>query len=82
MICGGCQRELVAGDLYIEDTPGGYLGKGNNPDIDALIVDLMTHNDRLDGSSDKLIFCEACTDPTGGRYILQAYEGKDEDPND
>jgi hypothetical protein len=85
VICGGCQRELQAGDLYIEDTPLGYIGKdypGGDAawtlaDIDALLVDLMTHNDRLDGTSDRLIFCEACTDPTReGRYQLQTYSGE------
>ncbi len=76
MICGGCQRELVAGDRYIEDTPSGYIGKDTDPNIDALLVDLMTHNDRLDGTSDHLIFCEGCTDKTReGRYHFQTYGG-------
>lgn len=73
-ICGGCQRKLKPGDRYIEDTPGGYIGKDRDPEINALLVDLMTHNDRLDGTSDRLIFCEDCTE-TGGRYQWQTFGG-------
>ncbi len=75
MICGGCQRALEPGDLYIEDTPHGYIGAESlGADLDALLVDLMTHNDRLDGTSDRLVFCENCTDKTrDGRYHFQVY---------
>jgi hypothetical protein len=75
-VCGGCQREVKPGDRYIEDTPHGYIGgKSLGADLDALLVDLMTHNDKLDGTSNRLIFCEACTEtrPDGG-YKLQTRE--------
>jgi hypothetical protein len=75
-ICGGCQRHLQPGDRYIEDTPSGYIGKESSPDTNALLVDLMTHNDGLDGTSDRLVFCEGCTSP-GGRYEFKTYGGED-----
>lgn len=62
--CAGCQRKLVAGDRYIEDTPAGFMGK--EPDEAA---DLMA--DLLGGRDGKIVYCEDCTQD-GGRYVIRA----------
>ena len=48
------------------------IAKSLGGELDALLVDLMTGNDRLDGTSDRLVFCEDCTDKTreGGYQLM------------
>jgi hypothetical protein len=79
LICGGCSRELKAGDLYIEDTASGFVGQEANQEIDGLIADIFGRDDTLSGGAGgTVIFCEDCTDKTReGRYHLQTYTGGD-----
>lgn len=72
MICGGCKKTLREGDLYIEDTPSGYVDREEmDPALESLIVDIMTGNDGLDGGSPRLFFCR--------EYHYQIYHGEDDD---
>ena len=65
--CGGCHRELVAGDRYIRDTASGFLD-GGNPEFDGLISSI------LGGKDGQVIYCENCTEP-GGKYEYKTFIG-------
>lgn len=60
--CGGCNRDLKAGDLYIRDTPSGFIDE--EPILDDLIAEI------LGGSNGEVVFCERCTIP-GGKYQFE-----------
>ena len=77
MKCCGCNRTLEVGDLYIEDTASGFMGKENpdesDTDADNLVAEL------LGGVGGKVFFCEDCTDTeSDGRYRFETVYG-DED---
>jgi len=70
--CAGCDRELEAGDRYIEDTAGGFFGVGTHPEVDTVMGELLSG--RVDG---RMVFCEDCTTP-GGTYEFKSYDGDEE----
>lgn len=77
MKCAGCNKELEVGDLYIEDSPSGFMKQESEFD-DLMFDDLIS--DILGGSGGKIFYCENCTIP-GGDYMFSTVYG-DEDEND
>lgn len=64
--CAGCNKELEVGDLYIEDTPSGFMKDDSDNVIDEIIVDI------LGGSNGKIYYCEDCTE-SGGDYLFNTF---------
>lgn len=71
MKCAGCNKKLEIGDLYIVDTPSGFMKKESNEDTDDLITMI------LGGSDGKIYYCKDCTEP-GGNYLFETvYDDND-----
>lgn len=71
MRCAGCNRELEVGDLYIQDTPSGFMGESS--EHDDLIAEI------LGGVGGKVFFCEDCCGPGGDYFFDTVYGDEDED---